>query len=277
MDWLGYVHAWPGGLSCQVTFWLPQMGSCTSRFVRSWVKGGRVVTLWWQFVRAGRLCQGKGFTHERAMASSTCVAGWCGNVPRLCVCFFPFRGVRRFARVGPTIIVPCFSAVACFGAPCCVVLCCAVLCLGGLCCVAVSSVLSCRASPCLALAWRAVRCCAVPCCVVLRCVVLLAALSRCVAGWCAAVRYTVLPLVVPCSAVPWCVVGPFRCLSGVGWGRRWLYWPALWCGKRAEAMWLDGGQGARLCVVPLVAPALRGAGWVFWPGESGGCLRGCPP
>ena len=113
-----------------------------------------------------------GFTDGHAVASSLCVAGWCGLVPRLWARFLPFRVVTRFARVRPTVSIPCFGTVACFGAPCCAVLCFAVLCGGGLCCVAVRSALLCHATPslavvCLAVLWRAV-----PCCAVLRCVVL---------------------------------------------------------------------------------------------------------
>ena len=175
---------------------------------------------------------GGGVTDGRVVAPRLCVAGWCGAVPRLWARFLPFRGVRRLVRVRPTVSVPRFGAVVCFGAPCCVVLCFAVLRRAGLCCVAVRSALSCRAAPChavvcLAVAWLAAPCCAAPRYVVPCCVVSWGALSWCVARRCAAVRCAVLPRVVPCFAVPWCVVGPFHCRSGVGWGRRWLDWPAL--------------------------------------------------
>ena len=32
MGWLGYVHAWAGGLSCQVRCWFCRLGGCASRF-----------------------------------------------------------------------------------------------------------------------------------------------------------------------------------------------------------------------------------------------------
>ena len=187
------------------------------------------------------------------------------------------------ARVEPTVSVPCFDAVVCFGAPCCVVLCFVVLCRAGLCCVAVRSVLlsccaaPCRAVVCLAVAWLAAPCYAAPRCVALCCVVWWGALSWCSARRCAAVRCAVLPRVVPCFAVPRCVVGPFHCRSGVGWGRRWLDWPASWCGTRAEVMWLAGVWGAPLGVVWLVGLVLRGSGWAVRPGGLGGRPRGCPP
>ena len=118
----------------------------------------------------------------------------------------------------------------------------------GLCCVAVRSALSCRAAPCRAVvchavAWLAALCCAVPRRVVFWCVVWWGALSWCVARRCTAVRCAVLPRVVPCIAVPWCVVGPFHCRSGVGRGPRWLDGPFLWRGTWAEVMWLAGGLG----------------------------------
>ena len=49
------------------------------------------------------------------MASSSCVLRWCGAVPRLSI---PFQGVRRLARVLPTVSVPCSDAVVCFRALC---------------------------------------------------------------------------------------------------------------------------------------------------------------
>ena len=218
----------------------------------------------------------------RAVAPSLCAAGWCGVVPRLWAGFLPFPGVRRLARVRPTVSVPFFGTVVCFGAPCCVVPCFAVLRRAGLCCVAVCSHLSCRAAPCravvcLAVVWLAALCCAVPRRVVLCFVVSWGALSWCVARRCVAVRCAVLLRAVPCLAVPWCVVGPFHCRSGIGWGRRWLDWPASRCRTRAEFMWLAGGWAAPLGVVWLLVSVLRGALWAAWPGELGGCPRGCPP
>ena len=198
------------------------------------------------------------------------MAGWCGVVPRLWACFLPFRDVSRPDRVRPTVRVPCFGAVLYFGAPCCVVLCFAVLCRAGLCCVAVRSALLCRAAPCravvcLAVAWLAAPCCAVPRCVVRCCVVSWDAVSfLCFSRWCAAVRCAVLPPVVPCFAVPWCVVGPFHCRSGVGRGRRWLDSPASWCGTRAGVISLAGGWGARLGVVWPIVSVLRGSRWAVF-------------
>ena len=216
------------------------------------------------------------------MAPSLCAAGWCGVVSRLWACFLPFRGVRRLARVKPTVHVPCFGAVVCFGAPCCVVPCFAVLRRAGLCCVAVRSALSCRATPCravvcLAVVWLAAPCCPAPRRVVLCCVVSWGALSWCAARRCAAVRCAVLLCVMPCITVPWCVVGPFHCCSGVGWGRRWLDWPVSWFGSSAEVMWLAGGLGARLGVVWLVGSVLRGSGFAVRVGGSGWCPQGRPP
>ena len=43
-------------------------------------------------------------------------------VPRLWARFLPFLGVRRLAWATPKVGVPCFGAVVCFGALCCVVL-----------------------------------------------------------------------------------------------------------------------------------------------------------
>ena len=218
----------------------------------------------------------------RAVAPSRYAAGWCGVVPRLWALFLPFRGARRLARVRRSVSVPCFGAVVCFGAPCCVVLCFAVPRRAGLCCVAVRSALSCRASPCRApvcraVAWLTAPCCAAPRRVVLWCVVSWNAPSWCVAWRWAAVRCAVLPRVVPCIAVTWCLVGPFHCRSGVGWGRRWLDWPVSWCGTRAEVMWLAGGWGARLGVVWLVGSVLRGSWCAVQVVGSGGCPRGCLP
>ena len=90
----------------------------------------------------------------------------CGRVPS------PFRGMRRLARVRPSVSVPCFGAVVCFGAPCCVPPCFAVLRCAGLCCAAVCSALLCRAAPCRALVCCAVSWLAVLCCDALRRVVL---------------------------------------------------------------------------------------------------------
>ena len=210
------------------------------------------------------------------------MCGGCGVVPRLWARFLPFRGVRRLARFRPTVRVPCFGAVVCFGAPCCVVSCFAVLRRAGLCCVALRSALSCHAAPCCAVvccdvAWLAAPCCAAPRHVVLWCVMSWGALSWCVAQRCAAVRCAVLPRVVPCIALPWCVVGPFHCRSSLGWGRRWFNWPVLWRGTRAEVMCLAGRSGARLGVVWLVSFVLRGSGCAVRVAGSGGCPRGCPP
>ena len=208
--------------------------------------------------------------------------GSCGVVSRLWACFLPFRGMRRLARVRPTVSVPCFGAVVCFGAPCCVVPCFAVLRRTGQCCVAVRSALSCRAALCRAVvcpavAWWAAPCCAAPRRVELWCVVSWGALLWCVARRCAAVWCAVLPRVVPCIAVLWCVVGPFHCRSGVEWGRRWLDWPVSWCGMRAEVMWLAGRWGARLGVVWLVETLLQGSPCAVRVGGSEGCPQGCPP
>ena len=288
MGRVGYARAWPGGLTCWVRFWLCQLGGCADGFVRSSVKGGgvfRVPPPFWcrLYLSGGGLCgRAVAVAAGRAVAPSLCAAGWCGVVARLWARFLPFRGARRLARVRPTVSVPCFGAVVCFGAPCCVVLCFAVLRRAGLCCVAVRSALSCRAAPCravvcLALSWLAAPCCAAQRRVVLCCVVSWAALSWCLARRSAALRCAVLPRVVLCFAVPWCLVGPFHCHSGVEWGRRCLDWPASWCGTRAEVMWLAGGWGARLCVVWLVGSVLQGSGWAVWAVGLGGCPRGCPP
>ena len=161
--WVGWVMYTLGLEACPVGLGSGFAGSAVAPagFERSWVKGGwgcldptafgvPVVTFWWRFMRAGCRRWGSGFTEGRAVASSPCVVGWCGVVPRLWVHLLAFRGVRRFARVTPSVGVPCFGAVACFGALRCVVLCFAVLCRGDLWRVAVRSALSCRAAPCLA-------------------------------------------------------------------------------------------------------------------------------
>ena len=189
---------------------------------------------------------GGGVANERVAASSPFVAGWCCVVPRLWACFLPSRGVWRLVRVRTLVSVPRFGAVVRCGAPCCVVLCFVVLSRAVPCCATVRFSLSCRAVPCravvhLAVAWRAAPCCPAPRCVVLCCVVSWGALSRCPARRCAVLQCVVLPRVVPCFAVPWCVVAPWHLRSGVGWRRRWLDWPALLCGTRAEVMWLVGG------------------------------------
>ena len=225
---------------------------------------------------------GGGVTDGRVVAPSPCVAGWCGVVPRLCAHFLPFQVVRRLAQVRPTVSVPRFGAVVCFGAPCCVVLCFAVLRGAALCCAAVRSALSCRAAPCyamvcLAVAWQAPLCCAAPRCVVLCCVVSQGALLRRAAWHCAVLRCAVLPRVVPCFGVPLYVVGPLYLCSGVGWRRRWLDWSALLCGTQAKVMCLAGGPGVRLRVVRLVGSVLRRSGFAVRLGGSGGCPRGCPP
>ena len=179
-------------------------------------------TFWWRFVRADRRRRlGGGYTDGRVVAASPCVADWCGVVPRFWACFLPFRGVRQLARVRPTVSVPRFGAVVCFGAPCCVVLCFVVLRPAVLCCAAVRSALSCLAVPCravvrLAVAWRAAPCCAVLRCVVVCCVVARSLLSRCAARRCAVLRCATLPPVVPCFAVPLCLVGPSYLRSGPG-------------------------------------------------------------
>ena len=190
--------------------------------------------------------------------------------------------MRQLARVRPTVSVPRFGAVVCFGAPCYVVLCFIVLRRAVPCCAAVHCALSCSAVPCcavvrLAVAWRAAPCCGATCCVVVCCVVSWGALSRCAARRCTVLQCAVLPRVVPCFAVAWCVVGPWYPRSGVGWRRRTLDWPALLCGTRSECMWLAGGQWAGLGVVQLVGSVLQGSGCAVRPGGSGGCLRRCPP
>ena len=198
-------------------------------FVRSWIRGGgggcpvsprscgaglvvASLTFWWRFVQAGRCCRGGsgGYTDRRVVAPSPCVAGWCGVVPRLWARFLPFWNVRRLALVRPTVSVPRFGAVVCFGAPCCVALFFLVLHRPVLCCAVMRSALSCRALPCraivrLAEAWRAALCCAAPRCVLVCCVVSLGALSRCAARQCAVLRCAVLPRVVPCFTVLVCV------------------------------------------------------------------------
>ena len=194
----------------------------------------------------------------------------------------PFRGLRRLAPVRPSVSVPCFGVVVCCGVPGCVVPCFAVLCRVGLCCGVVRSALSCCAAQCPAVVCPAVAQLAAPCCaasrrVVLWCVASWDALSWCVARQCAAVRCARLLRVVPCIAVPGCLVGPFHCRSGVGWGRCWFDWPASWCGMPAEVMWLPGGWGARCGVAWLVGSVLRGSGCAARVLGSGGRPRGCPP
>ena len=181
------------------------------------------------------------------MAPSLCAASWCCVLTWLCAHFLPFQGARRLARVRPSVSVPCSGAVVCFHVPCCVLACFAVLRRAGLCCVASSSASSCRAAPCPAMVCLAVEWLVAPCCDVSRRVVLCSVDVRCTAVRC--VRCAVLPCVVPCFAMPRCLMGPFYCCSGVEWGQRWLDWPTSWCGTRAEVMWLAGGLGARLGVV----------------------------
>ena len=60
---------------------------------------------------------GGGCTVGGVLAFSPCLGGWCGCVPRLWACFFPFRVVRLLDRVRPTVNVPCLGAVVCFGVP----------------------------------------------------------------------------------------------------------------------------------------------------------------
>ena len=146
------------------------------------------LTFWWQFVRASCRCRGGVRIDGRVVAPGSCMVGWCGVVPRLWANSFPFRGVRRLARVRPLVSVHRFGAVVCFGAPRCVVLCFAVLRRVVLCCAVVRPALSCRAVPCravvcLAVAWRAAPRCAAP-----RSVVLCCAVSRGALSWCAARR-----------------------------------------------------------------------------------------
>ena len=194
-------------------------------------------------------------TYGRVVASSPCVVGWCAVVPRQWACPLPFQDVRRLDLVRPTVSVPCFGAVVCFGVPCCIVLCSAVLRRAVMRCAAVHPALLCRAVPCravvcLAMAWRVAPCCAAPRCVVLCCVVSLAALSPCAPRGCALLRCAVLLRVVPCFAVLCCVVGPSYLRSSVGWRRRWLDW------------WLCCvGRGLRLCGWLV-------AGGVVWRGAA---------
>ena len=293
--WVGWVMYTLGLVACSVGLGAGSAGWAVAPaiFVRSWVRGGGVIlcppapavpgsTFWWQFVRAGRRCRGGGVTDRRVVAPRPCVAGLCGVVPRLWAHFLPFQVVRRLARVRPTVSVPRFGAVVCYGAPCCVVLCFAVLSRAVLCCAAVRSALSCRAARCravvcLAVAWPAALCCAAPHCVLLCCVISRRALSRRAARRCAVLQGAVLPRVVPCLAVRWCVVGPLYLCFGVGWRGPWLDWSVLLCVTRAEVMWLAGGRGARLDVAWLVGSVLRGSGCAVRLGGSGGCPRGCPP
>ena len=156
----------------------------------------------------GPLPSGGGLTDGRAVASSLCVTGWCGVVPGLWVPFLPLRGVRRFARVRPTVSSPCFGAVACSGVPCCVPLCFAVLCRGGLCCVAVRPALTCRG-----MAGCAVLCCAVPCCAVLCRVVGCLVVVRCGMPCC-----LVLCRALLCRGVWWALFTAVPAPGGVGAG-----------------------------------------------------------
>ena len=241
--------------------------------MRSWVKGAGdfcvPLALWCLCgvePSGGGLCgRAVAVVAGHAVAPSRCAACWCGAVPLLWARLLPFRGVSRLAPVRPSDGVPCFRAVVGFDAPCSLVLSFALLGRAGLCGVAVRSPLSCRAARCCpvvccAVAWQAAPCCAAPRSVVLWCVVSWGALSWCVQQQCSAVRCAVLPRVVLCIVVPWCVMGPRHCRSGVAWGRRWLDWPVSWCGIQAEVMWLAGGSGARLGVVWLVGSVLRGSG-----------------
>ena len=137
---------------------------------------------------------GGGCTVRRVVAFSPCLVGWCGGVPWLSACFFPFRGAGRLYRVGFLVSVPCLGAVVCFGVPCCVVLCFAVLCraFSALCCCAPCSAVPCRALLCRVVPCRGVACLALLCssalcrpvlCRVLGC----RAALRCTAVCCAAV------------------------------------------------------------------------------------------
>ena len=287
IGWVMYslgLLAFPVGLGSGSAGWAVAPGG----FVRAWVKGGGVFglppPLWCRLGLSGGGLYGRAVSivAGRGVAPSRCAAGWCGVAPRLWARFLPFWGVPRLARVRPLVSVPCFGAVVCFGAPCCVTPCFAVLRRARLCCDAVRSALSCRAVPCRAVvcravAWLAAPCCAAPRRVVLWCFVPWGALSWCVAPRCAAVRCAVLLRLVPCIAVPWCVVGPLHCRSGVRWGRCWLDWPVSSYKTRTQVMWLAGGWGARLGVVWLVGSVLRGSRCAFRVGGSGGCPRGSPP
>ena len=164
----------------------------------------------------------------------------------------PSRGVRRLAWVRPTVSVPCFGAVVCFGAPCCVVPCFAfceywsVLCCGALC-----SVVRCRA----------VSCCGVLCRVLAGCAVLFRAAScrvvvcrvvRClVVVRCMAVRCGTVCRVASCFAVYHCAVvcaGPFSSPFWRGMGSALV--------TLARFVVQDGGRGYV-------------AGW--WLGGAVGC------
>ena len=188
------------------------------------------------------------------------MVGWCGVVPWLWACFFPFRGVRRLDLVRLTASVSCLGAVVCFGVPCCVVLCCAMLRRAVPRCAAVRPALPSRAVPRravvpLAVAWRVAPCCDAPHCVMLCCAVSLGAMSRCAARQCVVLRCAVLRRVVPCFAAPWCVVSQLYLWPGVGWRRRWFDW------------WLCClGRGLRLYGWPVVA----GCG-LAWCGLLGLC------
>ena len=154
-------------------------------------------------------------------------------------------------------------------------------------CALVRRAVSCRVSPCCAVLvcavlWCALLCCAVPRRVVAWCVVplrgwLRRAVPRCAASCCGVscrgvpccgdLRGSALQCGVPCRFVLCRVLlcrgvwwALFRCDSGVGWVRRWLDWPASWCGTRAKVMSLAGGWGARFGVAWLVGSVHRGPG-----------------
>ena len=130
--WLMYTHGLAArsvGLGSGPAGW----AVAPADFFGSWIRGGggllgQIVgvglpsvlpPLWYRFamagstvrcsfVRAGRCRQGAGgcvrvFRRPRwggactiscVVAFSLCAVGWCGGVPRLWACFFPFLGVR---------------------------------------------------------------------------------------------------------------------------------------------------------------------------------------
>ena len=142
-----YVVAWAAGPSCRARLWFCRLGGCASRCHQVIGQGVGVVR-----VPPPLQCQvgGSGFyfpvavsaggprlagrgscTDGRVVASTPCVVGWCGVVPRLLKCFFPLRSVRRLFRATATVSVSCLGAAVCSGVYravlCCALPCCAAL------------------------------------------------------------------------------------------------------------------------------------------------------
>ena len=153
----------------------------------------------------------------------------------------PSGGVWWLVLVRPSVSVPWFGVVVCFGAPCCVVLCFALLRRAGPCCVAVRP-----AGPRRVALRRAVACCALGCLVVARCTVARRG------GLCRATQ----------------------CCAVVGWWRS--VRPVSWCGLRVR-IWLPGGRGLRLGASWLGGSVLWRSGLAARAGGSVSCRRGCPP